>query len=136
MKALKEITVRRMNTKMTRCKEFYEKMEKDGNFCGMPRRSFEDAKKYWEDYRKEAEENGENSPLSEDKWIRGQRKEAASHKFVEPEEPKEKPIKKLWSKVEQAEYAQEVVRTFIANGVDPAVIRELIVKAIGVVEQE
>jgi hypothetical protein len=64
------------------------------------------------------------------------KKAIARYKEVETEEPKKKTPKKLWSKFEQAEYAQEVVRTFIANGVDPAVIRELIVKAIGVVEQE
>ena len=58
---------------MTRCTEFYEKLEKDGNFCGMPRRSFEDAGRYWREYRKEMEKSGENSPLSEDAWIHQQR---------------------------------------------------------------
>lgn len=60
----------------------------------------------------------------------------ARFKYIEPEKPTEPKPKKLWGKVEQAEYAQEVVRTFIANGVNPAVIRELIVKAIEVVGQE
>lgn len=55
--------------------------------------------------------------------------------IIEPEKPKEK-VKKLWNKVEQTEYTQSYVRTMIKNGVDPAVIRELVVKAIEVVGQE
>lgn len=118
---------------MTRCKEFYVKLEKDGNFCGMEEKAYREALQY----SKEVEEDESGKPLlSEGAWLKQKRKHRASHKLVDSEEPKEKTPKKLWSKVEQAEYAQEVVRTFIANGVDPAVIRELIVKAIGVVEQE
>ena len=122
---------------MTRCKEFYEKLEKDGNFCGMTAEDYREARKYWEEYRKDAEgDKSGNSVLSSGAWRKQQKKQAASFKEVEPEQPTEPKPKKLWSKVEQAEYAQEVVRTFISNGVESAVIRELIVKAIGVVEQE
>ena len=68
---------------MTRCKEFYEKIERDGNFCKMPRRSYEDAVKYWKEYRAEAEEVGENSPIPEDKWIRDQREQSKAIKKLE-----------------------------------------------------
>lgn len=33
---------------MTRCKQFYEKVEKDGNFCGMPDTAFRKLKSYIE----------------------------------------------------------------------------------------
>ena len=118
---------------MTRCKEFYEKLEKDGNFCGMRDKDYSQAVSFWKDVEKDKDAKPSKSC---DAWVRDERKQAASHKLVEAEEPEEPKRRKLWSKTEQSDYAAEVVRTFIANGVDPAVIRELIVKAIGVVEQE
>lgn len=73
---------------MTRCTEFYEKLEKDGNFCGMNERSYHDAQKYWNDYRHKAEDNGENSPLNENAWVLQQRELNAQGDAEKPKEPK------------------------------------------------
>lgn len=110
---------------MTRCKEFYEKLEKDGNFCGMSRRSFEDAVKYWDGYRKEAEESGDKSPKSEKQWIIDNRKEVAAHKYVEPEKPKP-------SQMKQYDFAKEVNNTIIfwLTLRDEETIREVVEKAL------
>ena len=61
---------------MTRCAEFYEKLEKDGNFCGLPTRFFKEAMKYWREYREAAESNGDKSPKSEREWFNDKRKTA------------------------------------------------------------
>ena len=58
---------------MTRCCDFYIKLEKDGNFCGMDEKNYRDAMRYYKEYREEAERNGLNSPLSEDAWTKLQR---------------------------------------------------------------
>lgn len=61
------------------------------------------------------------------------------YKDTNPEATKEikeiKP-KKLWNMLEQAEYTRQYVKVMIMNGAKPASIRELVVKAVGVVEQE
>lgn len=46
---------------MTRCDEFYEKVERDGNFCGMDERTMRNVKAYMEFM----ERNGNLKPLSE-----------------------------------------------------------------------
>lgn len=61
---------------MTKCVDFYEKLEKDGNFCGLPPRYFKEAMEYWNEYRQDAEKNGgDKSPLTEREWF-NQRREA------------------------------------------------------------
>lgn len=67
MKVSKEITVRRMSTKMTRCQEFYDKVEKDGNFCGMSETAFRDLNHYIEEVEKD--ETGK-PVISEGAWIK------------------------------------------------------------------
>lgn len=62
----------------------------------------------------------------------------ARYKDTNPEavkEVKEIKPKKLWNMIEQAEYTRGYVKTMLMNGAEPASIRELVVKAIGVVEQ-
>jgi hypothetical protein len=61
---------------MTRCTEFYEKLERDGNFCGLPTRFFKEAMEYWLEYRKDAESNGDKSPKSEREWFNDKRNTA------------------------------------------------------------
>ena len=59
---------------MTKCVEFYEKLEKDGNFCGISARYFKEAMEYWNEYRQVAERNGgDKSPLTEREWFNQQR---------------------------------------------------------------
>lgn len=55
---------------------------------------------------------------------------------AKPITAKEVKITKLWNMLEQAEYTRQYVKTMMMNGANPASIRELVVKAIGVVEQE
>jgi len=77
---------------MTRCPEFYEKVERDGNFCGMRGREFREAIAYFKDVEKD---KGGNPLLSFDKWLKAKRETAkvAKHKtdrFVGTETPKQK----------------------------------------------
>ena len=72
---------------MTRCTEFYEKLAKDGNFCGMSEQDYKEAMDFWNDVEKD---NHGNPCLSCDKWSEQRREEAKRFKDVEPEksEPK------------------------------------------------
>ena len=152
---------------MTRCEEFYDKVEKDGNFCGMSESTVNEVKQVIVFKKEHTEfsvfsENAikplirEQDPevkakvislvenagnLKGEKYGTEQKMKKALNRYkdINPEAIKEIKVikpKKLWNRLEQAEYAQAVVRTFILNGVNPATIRELIVKAVGVVEQE
>jgi len=110
---------------MTRCREFYEKLEKDGNFCGMGDRSYTNAQKYWKEYRSKAQDNGKNLPLSEEEWFKDKRKEAKRFKEVEPEKPKPKTLK-------QYDFAKEVNNAVIywLTLRDEETIREVVDKAL------
>ena len=55
---------------MTRCAEFYEKLEKDGNFCGMREQEYREAVRYSKEVV--LDKNG-NPLLSEDAWRKQQR---------------------------------------------------------------
>ena len=67
---------------MTRCVEFYEKLEKDGNFCGMTDEAYNRAMVYWNEYRKEAERKSTKVVLSLTEWFNQKKKaaEVAKHK--------------------------------------------------------
>ena len=152
---------------MTRCDEFYDKVEKDGNFCGMSESTVNEVKQVIE-FKKEHTDLSafnqktimplirEQDPEIQQKVISlvesagkekvmnygTERKMKAAlnrYKDTNPEAVKEiKEIKpmKLWNMLEQAEYTRQYVKVMIMNGATPASIRELVVKAIGVVEQE
>ena len=72
---------------MTRCTEFYEKVEKDGNFCGMEERDYREAMDFWKDVEKD--KHG-NPCLSCGKWSKQRKAEAKASKYVEPEKPQPK----------------------------------------------
>ena len=79
--------------------------------------------------------------LKEHKYGTEKKMKAALNRYHDPnpeavKEVKEIKPKKLWGMIEQAEYTRAYVKTMIMNGAKPASIRELVVKAIGVVEQE
>lgn len=76
---------------MTRCKEFYEKLERDGNFCGMRADKFKEAMKYWKEYRVGEERNDPNGVKSCDTWVKEQREQAKKTTPTEPEEAKPLP---------------------------------------------
>jgi len=76
---------------MTRCQEFYEKVKKDGNFCGMREDKYNTLLKYIE-YREREEKINLKGVLTEGAWIKQQKKlaEVAKHKterFVGTELP-------------------------------------------------
>ena len=72
---------------MTRCKEFYEKLERDGNFCGMRADKFKEAMKYWKEYRVGEERNDPNGVKSCDTWVKEQREQAKRQLQPSPKKP-------------------------------------------------
>ena len=56
---------------MTRCREFYEKLERDGNFCGMTDRAYNRAMRYWNEYRKAEEDRIDKNPGMQKKGTKG-----------------------------------------------------------------
>ena len=71
---------------MTRCQEFYEKLEKDGNFCGMTEEDYREAMEY---YGKVEKDKSGKPVLSCGAWLKAVKEEAKRFKEVEPEKPKE-----------------------------------------------
>ena len=74
---------------MTRCEEFYEKLERDGNFCGMREQDFREALAYFKSVEKD--KNGKPL-LSCGAWIKEQReqaKKATPTEKVPNEDPEE-----------------------------------------------
>ena len=57
---------------MTRCKEFYEKVERDGNFCGMSKKAYREMMLYSEEVERD---KAEYSVITQGKWLK-QRKES------------------------------------------------------------
>lgn len=86
---------------MTKCVDFYEKLEKDGNFCGLPTRPFREAMKYWKEYRKPIEEKSGKPNLTENEWFKQQReqkqKERANQRlFSESDKTKIRQTDRSW----------------------------------------
>lgn len=65
---------------MTRCEEFYEKVKRDGNFCGMSEQAYRDLKLYSEEVEKD--ETG-IPVICEGEWIKQRREENKARKKQE-----------------------------------------------------
>lgn len=129
---------------MTRCREFYDKVKKEGNFCGMSETSLNEVTSYIELINERPafagfsegalrplirEQNEELKKTimdnilelnTEDRLAKygteKKMKEALKrYRYIEPEETK---AKKLWNKAEQMEYTEDYVKTMLANNVD------------------
>ena len=70
---------------MTRCEEFYEKLERDGNFCGMSERDFREASTYFKSVEKD---EGGKPLIPFTKWLKQKREQT---KKTTPTEPVEVP---------------------------------------------
>lgn len=71
---------------MTRCPEFYEKVKRDGNFCGMSDKEYRRLVQYTEEVEKD--EVG-NATISQGEWLKQKKEQAVACKLVEPQKPKE-----------------------------------------------